>query len=42
MDFETTINKTFSDIRNGADVSESLRAAQERLDQLLQRYRDLQ
>ena len=41
VDFETTINKTFSDIRNGADVSESLRDANEQLDQLLQRYRDL-
>ncbi|MEV0385900.1 extracellular solute-binding protein [Nonomuraea sp. NPDC050643] len=41
VDFETTINKTFSDIRNGADVPESLRAAQEQLGQLLQRYRDL-
>ncbi|MEU6714358.1 sugar ABC transporter substrate-binding protein [Nonomuraea sp. NPDC046802] len=41
VDFETTINKTFSDIRNGAKVSESLRDAQEQLDQQLQRYRDL-
>ncbi|GAA3534441.1 extracellular solute-binding protein [Nonomuraea rosea] len=42
VDFETTINKTFSDIRNGADVPESLRNAQEQLDQLLERYRDLE
>lgn len=42
VDFETTINKTFSDIRNGADVPEALRAAQDRLGGLLQRYRDLE
>ncbi|MFC4562261.1 extracellular solute-binding protein [Nocardiopsis mangrovi] len=41
VDFETTINKAFSDIRNGSDVAESLSGADEQLDNLLQRYRDM-
>lgn len=41
VDFETQLNKTFSDIRNGGDVDELLDKANDRLDDLMKRYREL-
>lgn len=39
VDFETVMNKAFSDIRNGSDPAERLAEASEELDRLLEKYR---
>ncbi len=39
VEFETVLNKAFSDIRNGTDPAQRLGEAQEELDRVLAKYR---
>jgi hypothetical protein len=38
VDFETVMNKTFADIRNGSDPAQRLQSATKELDTVLKKY----